>query len=153
MERRGLGRSCVFSLAFVSLLVGCGQSGGSASLRTAAGNYHTIRALETYYLDYQEKHKGQPPKDEQAFREFLATKEASLAKDGLTVDKMFVSPRNGEPLAWVYGKALPVGPQGKSYIAWEAKPSDDGKRFVLAAGGMYEIMDEAKFHAAVPSAQ
>ena len=141
----------VLEAALLVLLVGCGQGGRPAAIHTAAGDYRTIRALETFYSDYEAKHKGHPPKDEQAFREFLTSKQDDLAKEGLTVERVFVSPRNGENLAWVYGKPLPPSSSGTNYVAWETK-SSDGKRLVIAAGGIYELMDAAKLHAAIPNA-
>ncbi len=72
-----------------------------------------------------------------------------LKRIGLTVDKMFASPRNGTPLTWVYGKRPPRGPTGMTYLAYEAAPVG-GKRFLLAAGGMHDEIDDAQFRKLFP---
>ena len=143
-------RKTMERLRMVSVLIflaGCGSSGGP--VRTQGGDYAAIRKLEVYYDDYVGTHGNQPPKDEQSFREFLNSKQESLKGDGITVDTMFVSPRNGEPLVWLYGKTAVAGPGGMIYIAYE-KSSTDGKHLVLASGGRFEVVDDAKFHSLFP---
>ena len=54
--------------------------------------------MSSVYDGYLREHNGQPPKDEQAFREYLQSKEEDLAKDGLSVDKMFTSPRSSDSI-------------------------------------------------------
>jgi hypothetical protein len=130
------------------LLSGCG--GGSA-VTTNVGNTENIRVMSQIYGVYLSSHQGKPPQDEQEFRDFLATKQDLLTQAGLTVDAMFVSPRNGEPLQWVYGKPLRSSPTGMTFIGYE-KSSADGQRLAVATRGMYELLDEAKFHAQVPAA-
>ena len=73
-----------------------------------------------------------------------------MEQSGLSLDQMFVSPRNGEPLVWVYGKSPPSA-NGMTFIAYE-KSSTDGQRFVLATGGMHEVMDDAQFRRLFPDA-
>jgi hypothetical protein len=143
MDRMGI-------IPILILLAGCGSNGGA--VRTPAGDYSAIRKIEWYYDEYVGTHSSQPPKDEQVFREYLNSKQDGLTRDGLTVDQIFVSPRNGEPLVWLYGKTLVTGPMGMNYIAYE-KSSTDGKRLALAAGGRYEVLDEAKFHSLFPDAK
>jgi hypothetical protein len=113
-----------------------GGSGGSV--------YKAVRDMGVLFNQFIVEHSGQPPKDEQEFRSFLATKQSVLEALNLSVDGMFVSPRNGTPITWVYGGKLPKGPQGMTYIAYEKAPVD-GKRFVLAMNGMHAELDEAEF--------
>jgi hypothetical protein len=98
---------------------------------------------DMYSLSQQE-HNGQPPQDEQEFRSFLASKQDALDRLNLSVDAMFQSPRNGEPLAWVYGTRPPTGPNG-AYLGYEIN-AVNGKRLVIGLRGMHEEMDEAQFN-------
>jgi hypothetical protein len=102
-----------------------------------------------FYAGYLGAHNNQPPKDEVEFRAYLATQQEALDKAGLSIDEMFLSPRGG-PLAWVYGARPPVGPMGMTYVAYETTPVD-GKRLVIAGGGMTKEMDDAEFRQVFPN--
>jgi hypothetical protein len=134
------------AIAFVAIpSAGCG--GGASP--TATVDYASVRAMGEMYGLYQQEHSGQAPKDEQAFREFLASKQEALDRLNLTVDGMFVSPR-GQPLEWVYGSRPPRSPGG-TFFAFE-KTAVEGKRLVIGARGMYEEMDDVKFKKLFPKA-
>lgn len=133
-----------FGGALVLTIAGCG--GGAKG--TGTTDYVTIRAMGDMYGLYQSEHGGAAPKDEQAFREFLASKQEALDRLKLTVDGMFVSPRNGEPLVWAYGKRPPTGPGG-AYFAVEKNPTD-GTRMAIGARGMHEEIDETQFKKLFP---
>jgi hypothetical protein len=126
---------------------GCGSKAGQSS----AADYTKVRAMGDFYSSYLSDHRGQPPKDEQAFRDYLNTKQDQLKNVGLTVDDMFKSPRGDGPLVWVYGKKPPVGSSGITYVAYERVPVGD-KRLVIGTRGMYEQLDEAQFREAFPNA-
>jgi hypothetical protein len=126
---------------------GCGSKSASSS----GADYSKVRAMGDFYSEYLADHRGQPPKDEQAFRDYLNTKQEQLKNVGLTVDDMFKSPRGEGPLAWVYGKKPPVGSSGITYVAYERVPISD-KRLVIGARGMYEQLDEAQFRKVFPDA-
>lgn len=129
-------------------LAGCG-GGGSGEAPVA--DYGRTRAMGGFYEAYLSAQRGQPPANEQVFRDFLNTKQENLQKAGLTIDAMFVSPRNGKPLTWVYGKVLPKDPKsGITYFAYESEP-EDGKRLVIGGRGVYEEMDEARFRSVFPN--
>ena len=104
-----------------------------------------LHALIAYLAD----HKNQAPPNEQAFREYLGTKEDNLRKSGISIDAMFTSPRDGEPLVWVYGRKPPAGPAGMTYLGYEKTPVD-GKRLVIATRGMYDQIDETQFRKLFP---
>jgi hypothetical protein len=108
--------------------------------------------LADLYAAYLGAHSDQPPPDEQAFRQFLQTKQSNLERAGLTVDEVFVSPRNGEPLDWVYRGPLPTIANGMTVFAYE-KSSADGKRLVIARRGMYQVIDQAEFDRAIARAK
>jgi hypothetical protein len=130
---------------------GCGRSGETTKSKSGV-DFDVVRAMGGWYDAYSVSHKNQPPKDEQAFRDYLNTRQTDLEKSGLTVDKMFVSPRSGEPLEWVYGKIGTVGPGSIAYIGYEKSPVD-GKRLVIASRGINELVDDAQFHKLFPNAK
>jgi hypothetical protein len=125
---------------------GCGRGAKQAEV-----DYTKVRAMGDFYSSYIAEHRGQPPKDEQAFRGYLATKEEQLNKAGLTVDEMFTSPRGSGPIVWVYGKKPPQSSSGTSYFGYE-KSTVDGKRLVIGSRGSYEHLDDTQFRKAFPNA-
>jgi hypothetical protein len=133
----------------VIVSVGCGGAGPTAKTSDA---YDTLSKMAPFYGQYLIKHNGKPPADEKAFREFLNSKQDELAKAGLTVDKMFVSPRNGEPFEWVYGKVPPPNAGGMTYLGYESTDVG-GKRFVFMSRGGQQEIDAAEFHNAFPNAK
>jgi hypothetical protein len=140
-------RVCV--LTGLLLTIGCG--GSSTSTKMDADDYTALRSASTMFSQYMGANNGKTPPDEQAFRAFLETKKDVLDKAGHTVDQLLTSPRNGEPLVFVYGKTPVNGPMGMTYFAYEKTPVD-GKRLVLASRGMFEQMDEAQFRKFFPGA-
>jgi hypothetical protein len=132
-------------------IVGCGGTSSSSS-SVSEKDYGTLRSASAMFSQYMGQHGGQTPPDEQAFRTFLETKKDVLDKTGKTADQLLTSPRNNEPLVFVYGKKPVMGSAGMMYFAYEKTPVD-GKRLVIASRGMYEEMDEAQFRKFFPDAQ
>jgi hypothetical protein len=123
--------------------IGCGNSSAEGTNRI---DFSVLRKMAEMHEAYQREHNNEPPKDEADFRRYLESKQSELA--GLTVDEMFVSPRNGKPLKWSYGK-LPVSPMGIRLLAYETEPTD-GKRLVIGRGSI-EVLDDARFRKMYPS--
>lgn len=136
-------------LAGLLLSGGCG--GPSESSGMSAEDYETLRSASAMFSQYMGANNGKTPPDEQAFRAFLETKKDVLDKTGKSVDELLTSPRNGEPLVFVYGKTPVNGPMGMVYFAYEKTPVD-GKRLVLASRGMFEQMEDAQFRKFFPDA-
>jgi hypothetical protein len=130
-------------------VTGCGNSAGSEGAPPIA-DYSKVRSMSAFYEAYLNDHRSQPPKDEAAFRSYLAPKQEQLQKAGLTLDEMFTSPRDGQPLKWVYGMSPPKWKQG-GFICYgyEAEPTA-GKRLVLGSRGMFSEIDESQFRSIVP---
>jgi hypothetical protein len=106
--------------------------------------------MTAFYEGYLTENRGQPPRDEQAFRTYLAGKEEQLQKVGLTVNQMFASPRDGRPFRWVYGTKPPYSREdGITCYGYEAEPSD-GKRIVAGNRGMFVEVDESKLRRLFP---
>jgi hypothetical protein len=146
-KRRGA-RLLVVALGVAFAAAGCGASDPPSP---GGPDQKLNREMGDLYGLYVREHGGRSPKDEQEFREFLNGKQEIIERMGITVDKMFVSPRGDAPLEWVYGATPPRGSTGMTYIGYE-KTSVDGKRFVMAAGGMHEMIDEAQFRKLFPNA-
>jgi hypothetical protein len=143
-------RSLSFVVVFAALAIG-GCGGQPSSTGMSQDDFQTLRFASGMYETYISEHKGKTPPDEQTYRSFIATKQDVLGRMQRTADQLLTSPRNGEPLTFVYGRKLPQGPDGVAYIAYE-KTSVDGKRGVLAARGLFEEIDEAQFKKIFPGA-
>jgi hypothetical protein len=138
--------------AFAGLLVVLAACNARSPTTSNEGiNIKTVRVMGDLYAQYVIEHRNQTPPNEAAFREFLSSKEEILQKVGLTVDTMFVSPRNGQSLSWIYKSVPPKSDMGIMFFGYETAPSD-GKRLVISNRGMYELMDDAKFRTVFPNA-
>ena len=100
---------------------------------------------------YLGTHKSKAPKDEAEFRTFLAAQQARLDADGLTVEAMFVSPRGGQPLTWVFAQR-PRAVGGINVYGYEST-SVDGQRMLIGDRGTHVMMADAEFQRAFPDAQ
>jgi hypothetical protein len=136
-------------LAVMGLLSAAGCGGDATSPSPVDGN--TVRTMSAFYEAYLDANNGETPKDEAAFRSYLAGRQSDLEEFGITVDEMFVSPRGNGAVIWVYGRKPPNGAGGKAYVGYEAT-SRDGKRLVLGMRGMYDVMDETEFRKLFPTA-
>jgi hypothetical protein len=132
--------ACCLLLLLV-LTAGCG-SGRSAG--GVADKMMKVRTMGDLYAAHLAEKKG-PPADEAAWRAFLDSKQTELQAVSLTVDEMFVSPRDGAPLTWVYGK-VPKSQFGVTVIAYEQAPVD-GRRYTVATKGMADYVEESRFQA------
>lgn len=132
--------ACCLLLLLV-LTAGCG-SGGSAG--GVADKMMKVRTMGDLYAAHLAEKKG-PPADEAAWRAFLDTKQTELQAAGVSVEEMFVSPRDGAPLTWVYGKT-PKSQFGVTVIAYEQAPVD-GRRYTVATKGMADYVEETRFQA------
>jgi hypothetical protein len=139
-------RRNIWMVVYLVAIAGCSKGGGGADVDS-----QHVRGMSVMYGQYLTEHRGAPPQDEQEFRTFLASKESTLDQLDLSVDDMFVSPRNGAPIAWFFSKKPVTGPSGMSYIAYEKEPVN-GKRFMIATRDMYEEIDEAEFQKLIASA-
>jgi hypothetical protein len=119
----------------VFMLAGCTTEGPSPASGT-----DRVRLLTMVYNKVS-RDLGRPPKDEQEFKEKVQS--AELSPESLkvdSIDELFVSERDGQPLGIVYGTA----PKGSDVVVYE-QTGVDGKRLVGHRIGMVEEVDEAKF--------
>jgi hypothetical protein len=142
--------SSVALVAAVSLAVaGCGSSGSASSEEIA--DYGKVRMMIGFYEGYLKDHRGQSPANQQAFRDYLSSKHDNLEAAGITLDQMFLSPRDGKPMQWVYGRRPPVLRQNNmTCYAYETEPVA-GKHLVIGGRGMSAEVDESQFRTLFPN--
>lgn len=131
-------------------LAGCG-GGSRESLQREQS---TLKPLAILYGQYIGQHRGQPPPNEQAFREFIQQQGPEVLKSFhvSSIDELFISPRDGKPYKILYGEAAkkgPPGPAGSPVIAYEQE-GRGGRRWVASAMGAIEEVDDARFKQLVP---
>jgi hypothetical protein len=133
------------------MMLALGGCAGGSSAKGPAVDSNRLRMMAGFYEGYLGNHRNQPPPNEHAFRDYLTSKQESLQKAGLTVGDMFVSPRNGMPIQWVYGRRLPfVRQKDMTCYGYEKEPVD-GKRLVVGGRGMFEELDETQFRSVFPN--
>jgi hypothetical protein len=129
---------------------GCSGPGRSNQAEESS----SLKPLATFYGKFVNQHRGNPPGSEAEFKAFLKepknAESLRLEFQVADVDAMFVSPRDHQPYAVIYG-SLPrlPGPGGAPVVAHE-KTGIEGKRFVASALGAVEEVDETKFRGMVP---
>lgn len=133
-------------LASVILWAGCAPQTQSKKQQESR-----LKPLSLLYGQYMGQHRGQPPKNEEEFKNFVQAQKSFLNQFGITdAATLFISERDGQPYVVIYGQ--PKGPaalSGQPVIAYE-KVGVEGKRFVASQLGAVEEVDEARFKELVP---
>lgn len=134
--------------ACASVATGCG--GVKRGDDRQANGIMTVLGLE--YGDYLATHQNVPPKDEAEFRAFVASRPQKMAEYRVSsVDELFTSPRDGQPIQIVCGAAKPVlDSVGYAVAACEAA-GIDGKRLVANVRGGVSEISAADFAQAFPT--
>ncbi len=131
-------RSRFFSwLLLACLVAGCTPQGNTGTDDAAA----RLRTLAVNYQRYAGQNQGNGPPSEQKFKDFI--KKVGLP-EGLTIDDLFVSPRDKQPYEIRY-KIRPGFPGPDSpVIMWE-QTGDGSTRQVARASGAVIVVPEAEF--------
>lgn len=133
--------SLVLALSALTL-IGC-SSGGSSEVREKGFSH--VRLLTSLHTRVSSE-LGRYPKDEGEFKAALG--KANLTLDAMkvnSIDELFISKRDGQPLVVVYGQTLP----GSDIVVYE-QTGVDGLREVGHRIGMVEEVDAGKFAEIVP---
>jgi hypothetical protein len=110
----------------------------------------TVLGLE--YGDYLASHNNVPPKDVAAFRAFLESRPEKMTEYRVdAIDKLFTSPRDGQPITVVSGVAQPVLDSGGYALAAYETVGVDGKRLVSNVRGGVGEMTAEEFSQAYPA--
>jgi len=121
---------------FMAASAGCRAKDKNAVKREASH----VRLLTNLYGLATSK-LGHVPHDEQEFKKFIAARSTTAEKLKIgSIDELFVSERDGQPLHVVYG----TPPTGSDVVVYE-QTGLDGKRQVGHRIGMVEEVDEAQF--------
>jgi len=124
------------------MLVGCGGPKADAQKKQTSH----VRVLTMMYNSVSAK-LGRHPKDEQEFKDTLRKSDVSLeALKVDSIDELFVSERDGQPLVVVYGPTTP----GSDVVVYE-QTGVNGMRLVGHEIGMVEEVDEQRFRELVPA--
>jgi hypothetical protein len=135
-------RLCLFAAATAGLCLGCG-SGADAQ---KAGISH-VRAISALYFKATSV-LGRHPADEQEFKTAVSQGPMDLDVLGVSsIDELFVSDRDGQPLVILYG-APSKGVKG--VIAYE-QTGVDGVRLVGTSNGQVIEAEAAHFAKLVPN--
>jgi hypothetical protein len=139
----------LFAATASLLAAGCGSNAQKVEQETS-----NLKPLMILYGRYMGQHRGQPPPNEAAFKEFIKTVgTAELPGGAKDVDSLFVSTRDKQPYAIIYGPPKgPPGPGGQPVVAYE-QTGVRGHRFVASLLGAIEEVDDAKFRQLVPDAK
>jgi hypothetical protein len=128
------------TLLLLLVVAGC----GGQTLAPSATEGRRIGAIVTTH-NMMERATGRLPPNEQEFKKFIAENGSqSLERAGVTtVDELFVSDRDSQPVVVTYGK-YPTEMSAK-IVVYE-KDGADGKRFVGYNSGAVELVDDARFN-------
>src|SRR5262245_43574007 len=135
--------SCTGLLSICFLSLGCtGKTEQPPEIKS-------LQTLATMYGRYRSAHRGTAPPDEASLKKFISglspTEQTGLGIDPANLDKMFTSPRDGQPFVVVYKSPGAV-------IAYE-QVGKNGKHLVAYPEGKVEEVDEARFKELVPGAK
>lgn len=124
----------------LAAVVGCG---GAASVKRDKEISH-VGAVTTLYFRAKST-LGKPPGSEQEFKEVIAQDNVDPGVLGVdSVDELFVSDRDGQPLVVDYGQTSAQG-----VVVYE-QVGKDGVRLVGFTSGQIEEADAAEFAQLVP---
>ena len=100
-----------------------------------------MNVLSVFYGDYLDAHRGNPPKDVDAFRAYLESRAEDLKRYKLkNVDQLMTSPRDGQPLAIVCAKRVaPPGSPGTPWAAYEQSGVEGTRMAVQVRAGVQEL--------------
>lgn len=138
-------------MANASLLItGCGSNEEKVEQESS-----NLKPLMVLYGRYIGQHRGQPPPNEAAFKDFIKSADTGTLVDGgvKDVDSLFISSRDKLSYVIVYGTPKgPPGPGGQPVVAYEQQGLD-GRRYVASVLGAVESVDQEQFRKLVPDAK
>ena len=129
------------AVALLTLQPGC----NSAKKETLRKELSHVR-IATMLYNKAASDLGRVPKDEQEFKKVITDAKIDLGPFKVqSIDEIFVSDRDQQPLVIAYG-----GPPPNSDVVVYEQTGVDGKRLIGHRIGMVEEVDEAAFRELVP---
>jgi hypothetical protein len=122
-----------------SFLLGCNTEAPSVEAASR------LQILTGQYMKFTYGNRGRAPKDEAEFKQYLQKREQLICNAAgiTTLDELFVSERDGQPLKIYYGDKVKKI-DGIEVVAHEAQ-GVDGRVMVGQKSGVSELRDAAKF--------
>jgi len=137
----------LFLFGICVLNVGCGSSFDAESAIKEI-NSTNAQKLVSLYQHHQRRHRGKGPKDEAAFRKFISETSSYLLDridvDPNSLDSLFVSDRDGQPLTIRYG--LQGSDRGPSVPTVFEAEGVEGVRLVACTNMITkEVTDDSEY--------
>lgn len=130
--------------ALLAIVVAAGCGGGSAGTNREKEISH-VGAITTLYFR-ADSILRKSPATEQEFKEVIAQQNVDPGVLGVgSIDELFISDRDGQPLVVNYGQTAPLG-----VVAYE-QVGKDGVRLVGFKNGQIEEADAARFAKLIPT--
>jgi hypothetical protein len=129
-------------LVLAALPLGC-DTGPSVEDLTV---HNRLKGVAALYGRYQGKHRGQPPKNQQEFEQYLKSLDPQeyATFDATSPGDLFVSPRDGKPFVIKYGtNAGPPGADGSTPIIAHEAPSEGSAPLGVTTMGEIRELDAA----------
>lgn len=120
----------VFAAVAIGLVitVGCSKSSLDTASFVAAANPTNVHRVTSLYQLFTRSFRGRGPRNQKVFQEFISQLDPeylkSIGVEPASLDQLFVSERDGQPLKIVYGGSRPIvqqatlngGPESSSQI-------------------------------------
>lgn len=123
------------------MLVGWISCLGGCTAPEPPEGHSTVQNIAKWYESYRLGNKGKPPENEAAFVAYISKRVANRSVE-VDVEKMFVSPRDGQKLEIHYGKPISMR-RDLNLVVYE-KEGYKGQKWVAFESGMTQIVDDAK---------
>ena len=144
-HRWKLGLSATLVLSGLVFVTGCGR-GNPVAKGVERETRIRLIVLANYYGDYISRHRGRPPEDAEAFREFLeAYTEEFKRFEVESVEELLTSARDGQPFGVVYGKPHPMSQSPDAFWAAHEQEGVDGKKLAVGTYGGEILLDAVAF--------
>ena len=139
VQTRSTASAAAVLIAAVFIL-GCG---GGTTPEDATIERSQFKTLTLAYLGFLSANKGKLPKSEEEFRHYIDRGIGDKLRDqDLTLDEIFVSPRDGKPYVFVYRENLT---QANRRIIGYEQEGIDGRRYVSDRSGAVMDVSENEF--------
>lgn len=128
----------------------CGGCGGSRRAESVSGGRAVLEEVNRAYVTHLRTNRYRPPASREEFKKILQQAgDSALQRAGVkTVDELFVSPRDSQPLVIKYGKdASKLLERG--VVAYE-QTGVAGRRLVAFDLGSVKEVDENEFKELLP---
>lgn len=140
---KGIGRNrCWPLIVLAGSLAGCGAKPEKLEPRPPQ-----LQQIQVLYRIYVQRHNGVGPRNREEFKQFIQAQGKTEAKrldvDLAQLDRLFVSPRDGQPYSINYGLRL-MDEVHKRQIIISEMLGRDGKREIGFLNGWIEEVDADK---------